>query len=310
MNILITGCNGFIGSHLLEKLNLEESYHVTGISRDNSFKSKKHSILYTDKIESIDNKILKDFDVLIHTAGKAHDLKNKKKYDEYFYVNTYLTQVLAKKAALSGVKKFIYLSSTKVFGESSSDSYIFDNDSPTLATDPYGKSKVEAEKTLNEISSESAIKIVIIRLPLVYGKGVKGNMQILSKLIEYNLPIPFKSLHSNKRSMVSIDNLASLISACATSDKADGKILLVSDDCDMSTLEIVTLLKQKYKSRSLIFNFPLKLLELFGFSRQISTLKDSLVLDIQHTLQTLRWHPPQSVEEGFEDMISLETNLD
>lgn len=310
MNILITGCNGFIGAHLLEKFNLEESYHVTGVSRDKSFKSKKYSILYTDKIESIDNKILKDFDVLIHTAGKAHDLKNKEKYDEYFYANTYLTQVLAKKAALCGVKKFIYLSSTKVFGESSSGCHIFDKDSPTLATDPYGKSKLEAEKTLSAISSESTIKIVIIRLPLVYGKGVKGNMQLLSRIIRYNLPLPFKSLFSNKRSMVSINNLASLIGTCMTSDRADGEILLVSDNYDMSTLEIVTLLKQKHKSRSLIFNFPLKIIELFGFSRQISTLKESLVVDIQHTLQTLSWHPPQSVEEGFEDMISLEANLD
>ena len=313
MNILITGCNGFVGSSLLQIFGNIPDFSVTGICRDRSFSSgNKVKILHLSDLMELSEhaELLKATDVIIHTAGKAHVLKKHNENDEndYFYVNTFLTKKLAEIAADFKVKKFIYLSSTKVFGNPTSANNFFNESSPTKPNDIYGESKYRAEKEIIKVSKRTGLAAVIIRPPLIYGNGVKGNMRLLSELIRKNIPVPLGAISSNSRSMVSIENLADLIKLTILNNNANGRIFLVSDDHDLSTLEIVQLLLKHHKSKSKVLFVPLSVLSFFGFitgySDSIDRLVQSFKIDITYTKSTLGWNAVQSVDDAFKKMIT------
>ena len=311
MNILITGCDGFVGSSLLKLLGDIPNFNLTGICRDKFFTaSAKVKILYLSNLLDLSehSELLQITDVIIHTAGKAHVLKKHSINDEkeYLYVNAFLTKELAKIAASFGVSKFIYLSSTKVFGNPTSHNNFFNELSPLKPNDIYGKSKYIAEKELFKVSKKTGLGVVVIRPPLIYGDGVKGNMKLLSSLIRRNLPLPFGAISRNSRSMVSIENLADLIRLAIVSPNATGGIFLVSDDHDLSTLEIIQLLIKHHHSKSKVFFVPLFILSFLGFitgkNRSIDSLVQSFKVDITYTKKFLGWSPVQSVDEAFKKM--------
>ena len=313
MNILITGCNGFVGSMLLKLLGGKPNFNVTGICRDKLFTAGSEvKILHLSNLIHLSqhSELLQTTDVIIHTAGKAHVLKKHSKSDEeeYLYVNTFLTKKLAEIASDFGVRKFIYLSSTKVFGNPTTENNFFNERSSAKPSDIYGESKYRAEKELFKVSNKTGIGIVIIRPPLVYGNGVKGNMELLSKLIRRNLPLPLGAISKNSRSMVSIENLADLITLTIVNSDATGGVFLVSDDHDLSTLEIIRLLIKHHQSKSKVFFVPIFILSLLGFitgkNRSIDRLVQSFKVDISHTKSALGWSAVQSVDEAFEKMVN------
>jgi UDP-glucose 4-epimerase len=155
----------------------------------------------------------------------AHVTEKNDSDDEkfYFHINTHLTVELARMAASRGVKRFIYLSSSKVFGDPVPPVVCFNSGSPTNPTDVYGASKLHAELELTYIAKESGLEVVIIRPPLVHGKGVKGNMAMLAKLVRSNVPFPFRAISTNKRSMVSLENLMDLVRYCLSNPDAIGQ---------------------------------------------------------------------------------------
>lgn len=311
MNVLVTGCSGFVGSTLLNNLESIADVNVTGVCRDRAYSSRSHkNVVNVSDLALLNEQsnILQSTDIIIHTAGKAHIIKNNDSINaqDYFYVNTQLTLRLARLAVENGVKRFIYLSSTKVFGDPASTFICFNSKSPCNPTDVYGESKLQAEHGLAAIAKETGLEIVIIRPPLVYGKGVKGNMAMLSKLVRSNVPLPFRALSTNRRSMVSIDNLLDLLKHCLSNRAAIGQIFLVSDDHDLSTFQIISLLKKYHGSKSLVFPLPKYILNAFGritgSTSKIKRLVESSIIDIEHTKKTLDWSPPQSVENAFKKM--------
>lgn len=311
MNVLITGCNGFVGAALIEHMDFIPGLNVFGACRDNNYSARsKKNIIYINDLASFDDQsdILKSIDVIIHTAGKAHvmDKSNIDKQD-YFEVNTHLTTELARLGASFGVKRFIFLSSIKVFGDSTSQDFCFKPDSPTIPTDAYGESKLEAERMLKIVAQETGIELVVIRPPIVYGPGVKGNMAMLTKLVKSHLPLPFRAISCNKRSMVSLENLADLIVNCLSNPNAIGQTFLVSDDHDLSTYEIICLLKKHFGSKSMVFSVPKSILytigHVTGLVSKVNRLVESSMVDIEQTKSTLNWTPPLSVDEAFEKMV-------
>lgn len=313
MKILVTGANGFVGTALLEHFGSLPGIDVTGVSRSIvAAVPKNASIEYVDSLDDFDqlSKLLNPADVVIHAAGKAHVMKKQSKEDleEYDRVNSELTFRLARSAATCGVKRFIYLSSIKVNGESTKPGTAYRSDSIPHPVDAYGKSKLSAEKKLLEVAEETGLEVVIIRPPLVYGPGVKGNMEMLTKLVRSGFPLPFRSIQTNKRSMVSLDNLLDLLKNCLVNPAAPGEIFLVSDDHDLSTFEVVSLLKKYTGSRSLLLPFPRNVFHLLSTKidafGKVGRLIESLEVDITHTKRTLGWSPPKSVEECFEKMVN------
>lgn len=303
MKILLTGATGFVGQHIFEAIDKKFPIAILGRNRPND--SFEEFIEYDLKNMPDEGLNLQGFDVVIHSAARAHVMHDASldPLDEYRLVNTKATLTLAKSAAESGVKRFIFISSIKVNGESTSNILPFKYSDPHGFKDDYGQSKSEAEAELLKLSQEVGIEVVIIRPTIVYGPGVKANFASLMRLVSKGIPLPFGSITQNKRSLVSINNLVDLIVTCIDHPKAANQVFLVSDDHDVSTAEMVRELAIALDKPTWQLPVPIwcyKLFgKLFGKSDIVDRLTGTLQVDISHTKETLGWKPPQTLQEGF-----------
>jgi nucleoside-diphosphate-sugar epimerase len=308
MKVLVTGATGFIGSALIDYFSKMTNVTVVGMVR-----SIKDIPIYST-IEYRIGEIcsageititLNDIDVIIHTAGRAHVMNDisANPLDEFRRVNTLGTLSLARLAADSGVQQFIFLSSIKVNGERNDLNTPFSKYSIAKPNDPYGHSKYEAEVGLRGLASETSLGVTIIRPTLVYGPGVKGNFNTLVKLLSLRIPLPLKGVNNNRRSMVGIGNLVSLIVTCVRHPGALNEIFLVSDGDDLSTSNLLKLLGNSIGYPVILFNVPQLILaplaKLLRMEDRLQRIVDTLSVDISHTCEQLDWEPPFSVEHGF-----------
>jgi UDP-glucose 4-epimerase len=290
MNILLTGSSGFIGQNLLSKKRNEKLNFITTYN------------LYDDNPHFIDGSTdwsnkLKNIQVIIHLAGIAHTYGVKE--DTYRFTNLEGTLNLARCAAKQGVKKIIFLSSINVHQQND----VITTNTQIKPTNLQAKIKYETEVKLAEVSKKYGIDIIIIRSPLVYGPGVKANFAVMLKLASTGLPLPFGCINHNLRSMVYVENLISLIIECVTNPSASDQTFLISDDDDLSTKAFMQGLSKALGKKcfmlpipNFVFYFTGKLL---GKLAIVDRLCGSLQVDIKHTKNTLNWHPPFSVEQGF-----------
>lgn len=311
--ILITGGNGFVGKAICDKLKTY-NYKLNISSRNNL--SQQASGLNVYNIGEIDQKnnwldALNGVNCVIHCAGKTH-VMNDSIDDSLFSfrkVNVNGTINLARQAVFCGVKRFIFLSSIKVNGESTEISSMFKYNDIPKPEDSYGVSKWEAEKELWKISKQTGLEVIIIRAPLVYGPKVKGNLKRLINLIHLGVPLPFSQI-KNKRSMIGIDNLVDVIIRCIFHPKAASKTFLVSDEEDLSTPDLIKHIAFSMKCKAILFPLPISLLKFFGFilgkKNEINKLIGSLKVDISYTKETLNWEPSLCVKDGVKKMIDYE----
>ena len=309
--ICITGANGFIGRTLCKSLKTPNN-HIRGFVRtmdlhNNSSETKKISV--GDICSKTNWKdYLFGFDCIIHCAGLNHQMSNIKDINVFNLVNTDGTKRLAEQAVEAGIKRVVFLSSVKVNGESTDQitKQKFSHKNISNPQDPYAISKLEAEKALWEISSRTGLEVVVVRLPLVYGNGVKGNLARLIKLVRSGIPLPL-SLVKNQRSMIGIDNLADLLTHCIYRPEASGKTFLASDGEDLSTPELIKLVASSMEKKVNLFPFPISMLKflasVLGKREEINRLVGSLQIDISYTKKTLDWTPPISIEEGIRRMV-------
>lgn len=311
--ICITGANGFIGKSLSKAL-ISSNNSIKALVRriDSSFiNSLKIEYIQIQDISLDIN--LKEYlvgcDCIVHCAGKAHTMKDKDNLVAYQSANVLGTKNLAEQAVVAGVKRFIFLSSVKVNGESTNnfdDTKIFRSDDKPNPLDNYAVSKFEAENALWEIASKTNLEVVIVRLPLVYGKNAQGNLRRLIKLINSKIPLPFADI-KNKRSLIGIDNLVDVLVRCIDHPNAAGKTFLVSDGEDLSISELIKIIASGMNRSVKLFWLPIALLKFFGFilmrQSQIDRLIGSLQIDNSYVRETLNWTPPVSVEEGIKRMV-------
>jgi len=293
-NILLTGGSGFLGKALLRNSAFKEAI-VLGRTRPSGCKnftsrSLDASTNYSD--------ILFDIDVIVHAAARAHVMEEESSQSLNLYrdINTLATLNLAEQASAAGVKRFVFISSVKVLGEKTDKGLRFKNSDPVNPQDPYAISKAEAEVGLKRLAAKSGMEVVIIRPPLVYGEGVKGNFEKLLKLSSLEIPLPFKSI-DNKRSFVAVENLVDLICTCMVHPRAKNEVFLISDNFDMSTPELLNLISVcgGYKSR--LFALPTWILEglfwVLGKTPVYERVCGSMQVDIDHTMAQLDWRPPE-----------------
>ena len=320
--ILITGASGFIGRSLCKTLFTSGRFFRGAVrSIDSISIDTRSNYISIGDISTNTNwkNALANIDCIIHCAGRVHVMNDRKKneLETYRSTNVQGTKLLAQQAAKAGVKRLIFLSSIKVMGESTDNIHIniaskkknnlfFKyNDLPN-PQDSYSISKLEAEKLLWEISSTTGLEIVVVRIPLVYGHGVKGNLMRLVKLINFGMPLPFSSIN-NKRSLIGIDNLVDLLILCCDHPNAKGKTFLASDGKDLSTPDLINYLALFMGKKVHLFPFPIFLLKFlgsfFGKKKEINRLVGSLRLDNNYTRNILNWIPPVSIEEGIRRMV-------
>jgi UDP-glucose 4-epimerase len=301
--VLLTGYSGFVGSQLLNTLNSAYTFSLLGRTPPKNVDFDFHQAELNELSDFSES--LSGVNTVIHCAARAH-IMNEESQDplaEFKKINTHGTLNLATQAASAGVKRFIYISSIKVNGESTEEGRPFKFDDKHNPLDPYGLSKSEAEIALFELGQVTGMEIVVIRPPLVFGEGVKANFAALLKLVGKSLPLPFRSITQNKRSMVSVYNLVDLIKICIDHPNAANQVFLASDDNDLSTAEMVALMAKVQGKRNFALPVPVWLFNLAAklLNKQdvVNRLTGSLQLDIEYTKTTLGWKPPYSVEHGF-----------
>ncbi|ELX4138960.1 SDR family oxidoreductase [Vibrio vulnificus] len=301
--ILITGSNGFLGSSIVDRIQHK------GVKLLDRGGGNKHSCgeFFQHEINGheVYRHALENCNTVIHCAARVHimDDKVENPLELYREVNTAGTINLAKQAIVAGVKKFIFISSIKVNGESSQLGIPFTSSDAHASQDDYGLSKSEAESQLLDLAKDSGMDVVIIRPTLVYGPGVKANFASLMNLVSKGIPLPFGCFKNNKRSLVSVDNLVDLIVTCIDHPKAANQVFLVSDDHDVSTSEMVRHMALALDKPTWQLPLPVWCYHLAGklFNKLdvVDRLTGSLQVDITHTKETLGWMPPQSLQEGF-----------
>lgn len=302
-NVLVTGITGFLGSSIKSKLCSLGYQVVTAGRTTNSYCDVEFDLEKPFDLV----KQLKNIDVIIHSAAIVHVMKNKKMADEnYQKANYEATIELAKQAVEAGVKRFIFISSIKVNGETTTGRLPFSSSDQPSPKDAYGLSKAKAETGLLELAKKTGLEVVIIRPPLVYGPGVKANFASLVKLATKCMPLPFGSIN-NKRSFVFIDNLTDFITMTVNHPIAANQIWLISDDEDLSTSQLLRLIIEYSQSKAFLFNVPqcvfVNLCELFGKKDIAERLCGDLQVNIKHTKEALNWTPPYTVQQAIKKTV-------
>lgn len=304
--VLLTGATGFVGSTLLARLKKQSEIQVVVTTREGALETDVNTVVVGDIDGATDFTVaLMGTDIVIHCAARAHIMSDDvpDPLAEYRRVNVAGTLNLAQQAARYGVKRFIFISSIKVNGESTTSQSKFNSFDMPAPLDAYGQSKAEAEQALLELSRETNMDVVIIRPPLVYGPAVKANFASLFSIVSRGIPLPFACICNNKRSLVSVTNLVDLIVTCIDHPKAANQTFLVSDDHDVSTSEMVrematALGKPTWQIPVPVWCYALAG-KLFSKSDMVDRLTGSLQVDITHTKETLDWTPKETLQEGF-----------
>lgn len=298
--ILVTGTTGFVGTVLSRNLE-KNGYDVIKTTRKSSVHEKNTYNTGDIDADTDWHDALADVDTVIHLVARVHQMgkESPEELEKYFTINTRGTEKLVSSAVNANVRRFIYLSTIKVNGENTNNAVFTCNDIPH-PHGHYAVSKLGAEKILKDISKNSEIEIVIIRPTLVYGPGVKGNFIKLIDLINKGYPLPFKGV-KNKRSLISINNLISLIKKCIEHPNAKGKIFLASDDTVYSTAGLIKQISISLDKKPRIFHVPPIILKITGIltgrKQTIGRLLDSLEIDQSMTKRVLEWKPPYSAAD-------------
>ncbi|HET9114369.1 MAG TPA: SDR family oxidoreductase [Burkholderiales bacterium] len=305
--LLITGANGFVGRALCEAA-LVRGFAVKAATRSPCW--------FSDGIESavigpVDGETdwtsaLAGVDVVIHLAARVHVMRESAldPLAEFRRVNAAGTAQLARSAAAAGAQRLVYVSTIKVNGEETTGERRYSELDGAAPQDAYGVSKWEAEQALHKVSRETGLQVVIVRPPLVYGAGVKGNFAQMLRAVARGVPLPLASV-DNRRDLLYVGNLVDALLRCAVHPAAAGQTFLLSDGEPVSTPELLRRLAQALGVAGRLFPFPPALLKLAGKltgrSAQIERLLGSLQIDSGKIRRELDWQPPYSLEQGLRD---------
>lgn len=309
LRILVTGATGFLGRALVSRFIADGNYNLRAAhrSRRQQYAGNVEEIRIGElSAETEWRDALSAVDVVVHTAARAHIMREEASdpLTEFIRINTEGSLNLAAQAAAAGVRRFIFISSIKVNGESTPAGRPFTAADTPAPRDPYAISKRRAEEGLRKIATTTGMEMVIIRPPLIYGPGVKANFYSLMDWIYHSRPLPFGAVR-NKRSLVALDNLIDLIVTCIEHSAAAGETFLVSDGEDLSSPELVRRLGIALDKPARLFPVPGWVLRaaaiVIGKRTTAQRLLDSLQVDIGKTCAMLNWHPPRLVDAALRD---------
>ena len=304
--VLVTGGQGLVGNALAFRI-LDQGLKVRVSTRQKLAPiDLRLQCVRTTDLSSSTNWLtaLQRIDVVVHCAARVHVMHDTEvdPLAAFRAVNVAGTLELARQAVAVGVKRFVFISSVKVNGESTLPAQPFTAGDVPAPLDAYGVSKMEAEQGLRELAAKTGIEVVIIRPPLVYGPGVKANFASMMRWLQRGIPLPLGAIH-NQRSLVALDNLVGLIVTCLTHPAAANQTFLVSDGEDVSTTELLRRMGRAMNCPARLIPLPAGILKLaaalVGKRDMAQRLCGSLQVDIEKTRTLLGWTPPLTLDQGL-----------
>lgn len=308
--VLVTGASSFVGQSLCSSL-LAQGYEVRAAVRN------ANAMLSTNGLDVFVvgqvggqtdwSAALVGVDCVIHCVARAHFVRETtpgamKSYRE---VNAAGTQRLAEQAAAMDVQRLVFISSIKVNGDRTERGKPFLFSDVPAPEDYYGQSKLEAEQALWVVSAQTSLEVVVVRPPLIYGAGVKGNLLRMMNCLARGVPLPLGGL-CNRRSFVGLSNLVDLLLCCINHPAAAGQTFLASDGNDLSTPQLLRLISEGLNLPARLLPMPVGLLQavgsLAGKRGEIERLVSDLQVDIGYTRERLGWTPPMTVNDGIHEM--------
>lgn len=307
--IMVTGANGFVGQDFCAEA-LTRGFMVCGATRLSGTPLPNIKNVVVSDINGMSDwrLALEGCDIVVHLAARVHVMHESSDdpLAEFRHVNVAGTERLARSAAAAGVRRFVYVSSIKVNGEETSEGEAYTEQYNAAPQDPYGVSKWEAEQALHQVAKDTGLDVVIVRSPLVYGAGVKGNFAQMISVVAKGVPLPFACVN-NKRSLIYVKNLVDALMLCATHPAAAGNTYLVSDGEDVATSDLLRKLAVAMGKKSRLFSCPVILLKLAATlvrkSDQAGRLLGSLQVDSSKIRSELGWVPPFSMDDGLKATV-------
>jgi len=304
--ILVTGATGLVGKALIPLL-LEAGCKVRASARHRpttSWAGHQDCEFVVHDLETDPAPLVRNIDAVVHLAARVHVMRDTAAdpWTENRHINTGATLALARAAVAADARNFVFMSTIKVNGEATVDRPYSEVDSPQ-PQDAYAVSKYEAEQQLAALAAENPLGVTILRPPLIYGVGVKGNLASLARAIERGLPLPLGAI-PNRRSFVYAGNLAGAILAALSQPAPGARTYLVSDGEDLSTTALIRAMAAAMRRPAHLIPVPPTLLrlagKLTGRSAAVDRLLGSLVIDSSRIRRELGWTPRYSVREGLE----------
>jgi UDP-glucose 4-epimerase len=297
--VLVTGASGFVGGHLVPVLE-QAGWTVRRAVRKGT--GAGDEVVTGSLGPSTDwQAALADADAVVHLAARVHHQHEEHAVKIYRDVNIDGTLHLGRCAADAGVKQFIFVSTILVHGRSNDGGAPFNESDVLTPRGLYGMSKAAAEAGLRSMAPQGAMRVTVIRPPLVYGSGAKGNFALLTKAVRLGLPLPFAGV-DNHRAFLSVQNLSSFISQRLKRADRSFDVFLVADQEQVSTPEFIERLAAAAGVRPRLFSMPAPvlgaLLGMTGRQEARDSLMGSLVLDISKATST-GWKPPVTLDEGL-----------
>lgn len=299
---LITGADGFVGRALCQHL-LAQNYTVHGTVREKTAKSSQQYHLYaTGNIDSNTrwDDALNQVDTIVHLAGTVHrpDITDATIYQRSIVEGT---QSLTEQAITAGVKRLVYVSSAHVYGVTHTDIPITETH-PCHPQTPYAQAKWQAEQLLQTYMQKTALEIVIVRPPLIYGPGVRGNFAQLIKLVK-RLPCLPLGCATQPRSLAGLDNLTAFLYLCMMHKKAANTVFNISDNEDISTRALCEKIATLLHKKRVFLPIPKAMMKLClmacGQVAMYDKLFAAMQLDIRLAQERLNWKPEFGVAEGL-----------
>lgn len=306
MKVAITGASGFIGQHLLETWPSKHELVCIGRHRPEQCVA-ENFYKVTDEL-TCPQEAFSSVDCVIHLAGlaAANTSRDSDVLANYQRVNCDYAVSMARQAAEAGVKQFIFLSSIKVNGEITEMGASFSEHSIPNPVGAYAQSKYQAEQRLEKTLAPSHTSLHIVRSPMVFGPGAASNIALLAKVIKLRFPLPFGCVKQNRRSLVSVYNLESFLSALMKISPPDKQVFFPKDANDVSTVELCQAIGAALGRKPLLLPIPESMMRVAFTLMRMKNLQNSLLesvsIDATQSNQTLNWSPPYTTLEALQKM--------
>lgn len=311
MRVLVTGASGFVGAPLSKHLR-DIGCDVVAATRAAILQS---SVAVGDLHGSTDwSDALAGCGAVVHTAARVHVMREaaSDSLREFRVVNVEASVNLARQAAAAGVRRFVFLSTAKVHGESSKPGHPFSPDDMPAPEDAYALSKLEAELAIREVCLKTDMELVVIRPPLVYGPGVRGNFGTMVRWIKRGVPLPLGSI-SNRRSLLALENLIDFVVICLEHPAAANQVFLVSDNEVVSTSDLLRKVARAYEREAHLLSVPERWLRyvasVFGMGSAAERLLGSLEVSNAKARKLLGWRPAVTMDEQLRKMSLYDAHI-